>query len=204
MTQEKKSGGFPLFPFLGGLGLAYFLLMRPRLLTWGTQLGEAERQLPGDNLIIYPNMQATRAVDVAAPVEAVWRWLEIMGRDGVGYYNTERFPYGTRLMKRNLPAPVVGTLLDNEHRVLQVEAPCYLLTGGFNVPLLSGGRGDLTTLYFVEERGRERSRLLIRLRGYTYGAGSLFHNLLREPVDFFQTLNQLNNLKMLAESSPHE
>lgn len=197
--SERK--GFPLLPVAGGLGLAYWLFIRPHLLAWGTQLGEAERQLPGDNLIIYPNLQATRAIDINAPVEAVWRWLAILGRDGVGYYHNERFPYGTRLMERNLPDPVIGTPLEQDYRVLQVEAPCYLLAGGFNVPLLSGGTGDVTTLYFVEERGRERSRLLIRLRGYTYGAGSFFTNLLREPNDFFQTLNQLHNIKLLAEST---
>jgi hypothetical protein len=51
-------------------GVAYAVLLRPRLLTWGATHGESTGVLPGDDLL-RARWQTTRAVAIAAPPEDV-------------------------------------------------------------------------------------------------------------------------------------
>jgi hypothetical protein len=59
--------------------LAYFLVLRRHVLTWGATEAEADGQLPGDELLVDADGVATRVIDVRAPVSAVWPWLAQMG-----------------------------------------------------------------------------------------------------------------------------
>jgi hypothetical protein len=74
----------------GSVGvLAYVLLVRPRLLTWGATPEERSGALPGDELVPEPGIQTTRAVTINAPVEEVWPWLAQLGQDRGGFYSYE-------------------------------------------------------------------------------------------------------------------
>lgn len=59
--------------------IAYRLLLRPRVLTWGATADEAEARLPGDELLEDAAGVATRAITIDAPASAVWPWLAQMG-----------------------------------------------------------------------------------------------------------------------------
>lgn len=61
------------------LTLAYPVLLRRRILTWGATPGEAESELPGDHLLGDPDRVSTRAVSIAAPPAAVWPWIVQIG-----------------------------------------------------------------------------------------------------------------------------
>jgi hypothetical protein len=63
----------------GGLLALYYIALRRAILTWGATEAEAEGPLPGDELLEPPDGVATRAVDIHAPVAAVWPWLAQMG-----------------------------------------------------------------------------------------------------------------------------
>lgn len=54
--------------------------------TWGATLAEAERPLPGDDLVPDADAQVTMAVSIDAPPERVWPWLLQMGVDRAGLY----------------------------------------------------------------------------------------------------------------------
>ena len=62
---------------LGGIGLAVlvlvlsYIVIRPRLLTWGATPEEVARVMPGD----LAGSRWTRAVTVNAAPEQVWPWL---------------------------------------------------------------------------------------------------------------------------------
>ena len=69
-----------------GAGVAYAVLLRPRLLTWGATRAESAGVLPGDDLV-RARWQTTRAVTIAAPPEDVWPWLVQMGFHRAGWYS---------------------------------------------------------------------------------------------------------------------
>jgi hypothetical protein len=77
----------------GGAGLAvaaaavsYPWLFRRPCLTWGATPEEADRELPGDDLLADPDIISTRAVTIDAPPAAVWPWLVQMGSGRGGAY----------------------------------------------------------------------------------------------------------------------
>src|SRR3954471_19726961 len=66
---------------------AYLGLVRPRQLTWGATRDEVSRALPGDDLVSRPTFNATRAISIGAPPEAVWPWLVQVGTTRAGWYS---------------------------------------------------------------------------------------------------------------------
>jgi hypothetical protein len=50
---------------------AYAKWIRPRQLTWGARPEEVDRSLPGDDLVVRPTFNATRAISIQAPPEQV-------------------------------------------------------------------------------------------------------------------------------------
>lgn len=62
--------------------------LRGRRGTWGLDDPvEAERAYPGDELVPEPRWGYTHAIEVDAPVEAVWPWVEQVGADRAGFYS---------------------------------------------------------------------------------------------------------------------
>ncbi|UXA14692.1 SRPBCC family protein [Mycobacterium sp. SMC-8] len=56
---------------------------------WGTTKEESSGRLAGDELLGPPVLQATEAVSIDAPADAVWPWLVQMGQDRGGLYSFE-------------------------------------------------------------------------------------------------------------------
>jgi hypothetical protein len=188
-------------------GLFYFLMIRPQLLKWGTRLGEPQRRLPGDERVPKPNFQTTRAINVDAPVEAVWPWLAQMGRDRTGWYSIDivdnnGIPSATYIRK-DLATPQVGTVLDIGLKILDVDHDRALLIGGNDLPNPLGSTSDVTALYLLERRSDGGTRLIVRVRMHSYGMAGRLFNLILEPVDFIMTYRQLTGIKARAETMAH-
>jgi len=64
----------------------YRRLLRERVLTWGATPDEVSRRLPGDELLEFPDVLATRAIEIDAPPSAIWPWLVQMGPGRAGAY----------------------------------------------------------------------------------------------------------------------
>lgn len=76
--------------FLTTLVAIYSRFLRGPILVWGATPEEARAALPGDELLPDPDGEATRAIAIAAPPEAVWPWIAQMGpepRGGVYTYD---------------------------------------------------------------------------------------------------------------------
>ena len=58
---------------------------------WGVDPTESDRMMPGDDLVDGPDAIDTRAIDIDAPVEAVWPWLVQMGYGRAGWYSYDVF-----------------------------------------------------------------------------------------------------------------
>jgi hypothetical protein len=89
--------------FFGG---AYWRLVRPRMLNWGATSTEAERSLPGDDLLSDPDAESTMAISIDAPPDAVWPWLRQLGQEQGGFYGYE------------LAENIVGLDIHNADRVV--------------------------------------------------------------------------------------
>ena len=63
-----------------------YLKWRPWCISWGATDDEAKRELPGDGLVVDPDLITTRAMAIAAPPDAVWPWLVQMGPGRGGVY----------------------------------------------------------------------------------------------------------------------
>jgi hypothetical protein len=69
------------FAFLASAaGVLYSVRLPQPILTWGASAEEAAQRLPGDELLEDADGVSTRAIDIQAPVQAVWPWLAQMGR----------------------------------------------------------------------------------------------------------------------------
>ena len=79
---------------LAGAGVAgaaaAFLVYRHWHQRWGATADEVHGLLPGDAVVPVPRFQATRAVTIDAPPEAVWPWLVQIGRGRAGFYAYDR------------------------------------------------------------------------------------------------------------------
>jgi hypothetical protein len=53
---------------------------------WGATAEEATKTLPGDDLLVEPDLASTRAISINAPTDAVWPWLAQMGSGRGGVY----------------------------------------------------------------------------------------------------------------------
>jgi hypothetical protein len=68
----------------------YLLIVRPWHMNWGATDEEVRKRLPGDDLVLHPMLESTRALTIRAPAEEVWRWLVQLGQDRGGFYSYDR------------------------------------------------------------------------------------------------------------------
>ena len=69
------------------LAATYLFAVRPLVKHWGVDPAEAQRILPGDDLVSSPQASDTRGLTIAAPPSAVWPWLVQMGYGRGGWYS---------------------------------------------------------------------------------------------------------------------
>jgi hypothetical protein len=66
-------------------------LIRPSHLRWGAADAEVAAPMPGDERVRQPSFNATRAITVNAPPEAVWPWIVQLGFGRAGWYTYDLF-----------------------------------------------------------------------------------------------------------------
>lgn len=81
----------------------YFLVVRPKVKTWGVDPAESELPLPGDDLVPEPTTIETRGITIDAPPSAVWPWLVQMGYERAGWYSYDALDSKNASADRILP-----------------------------------------------------------------------------------------------------
>jgi hypothetical protein len=204
---RRKNGSMFRTGLLAGLGAVYYFFLRPQMLKAGTRLGESQRRLRGDDLIVEPNYQVTRAIDIDAPPEAVWPWIAQMGRERSGFYGLDSISNqgipSIAYLRQDLPVPQPGMVMDEGHRIIDMEPNRFMLYGSFDLPTPIGSPAERTILMQLDRRQDSGTRLLMRSRGYTYGTLGPLYNLIYEVIDFFNTTAQLENIRQRAETMAH-
>jgi proline iminopeptidase len=207
-----------------GLGAAYALIVRPRLLRSGATDEEVRAPYPGADLLPGGKRGATMAVTIDAPPSAVWPWLVQMGCDRAGWYSWDRLdnagvPSAERI-HREWQELAVGDRLTSTpsgatwFEVAALEPERFL---ALRAPIdLRGGRPFDTTgvrprLYSdtlwgfqLKELPGRRTRLVVS--GYAATRPStvvaLGNLLFWEPAHWIMQQRQFTNLRRRAERTP--
>jgi hypothetical protein len=70
-----------------GIAIAFGLQAREQSRSWGLLPGDADRALPGDDLVAKPDHIETRSLIIEARPAEVWPWLVQMGYGRGGWYS---------------------------------------------------------------------------------------------------------------------
>jgi len=202
--------------------LATAPVRRTRFNRWGATPAEVVAALPGDELVPKPMLGYTRAISIAAPVEAVWPWLAQIGQGRGGLYSFDGlenlFRCGIHSADAVLPEHQelnAGDLirLGPEgypcFRVVQVDPPTTLVLLGADPkpPHEVGhdvGAGPVSTWQWALKPtdGGRSTRLVVRQRlAYPKTQRVMWH--LVEPVGFVMEREMLRGLKRRAEATQH-
>src|ERR1039458_4159234 len=71
---------------VAGAAAAYLAVGREPCLTWGATTEDVSRKMPGDDLLVSPDLISTRAVTIDGPPSSIWPWLVQMGSGRGGVY----------------------------------------------------------------------------------------------------------------------
>lgn len=184
----------------------YLVVYRPLQLRWGATDEEAARPLPGDEIQRRPIFDATRAVTIARPPEAVWPWLVQIGYRRAGWYSgldwldNDGIPSAERIVPE-LQGFKAGDSLpvwrDITQRVVAAEPGRYLLSSSLS--------GQDSWLWALEPLEGGRTRLLWRMRNAPYAwtePSFLVRQLATDLGDFVVVRNVLLGIKERAEGRP--
>ncbi len=204
---------------------AYFLLVRPWHLRWGATDEEVGRVLPGDDLLPDPQIRATHAVTIHAPVSYVWPWLVQLGQGRGGFYSYDWLEnlFGLDIHSADRIVPElqnlqVGDIIamapgDFGPPVASIEPERALVLGGEvegenegeeadpeGPPGMGAGFGA-SWLFFLEPVDENTTRLIERFRyQHPPGAFNALFALILEPVSFIMTQKMLRGIKQRAEA----
>jgi hypothetical protein len=135
---------------MAAAGWAAYYNVRRWWATWGADPADADRALPGDDLVTGASAEDTRGITIDAPPESVWPWVVQMGYGRAGWYSYDRLDMRGESADRIVP------------EWQQLEVGDTLPThpdGGFDVRVLDPGRA--LVLYVdsaIAERWRAKAR----------------------------------------------
>ncbi len=159
-------GGSVLAILLLALGV-YLLLIRPWHLRWGATDEEVSRRLPGDELVLSPSFDATRAVTVRARPFEIWPWIVQMGHHRAGFYSYDWFDNrGRRSAERIFPELQRLEVGDEIPISSAVSYSVYSLDPPHSMVWVSSDDPPSGTwTWSLEPIDGQRTRLITRMRG---------------------------------------
>ena len=186
-----------------GLG-AFVRLYRPWHLRWGATDEELVDDFPGDRIVVDPTFNATRAITVGAPPEAVWPWIAQMGFGRAGWYSHDLLDnLGRHSADRIIPSfqdVQVGDVVPMGPGGGGLRVKDFVRGEWF---LWWDGIGHSTWLWSLKQVAPGQTRLVTRVRTHYRWAHPtiLFALLLMEPWDFPMMRKCMLGIKQRAESA---
>ena len=180
--------------------------LRRWILNWGATPAEASSALPGDELLPEADGIATRAIDVGAPVAAVWPWLAQMGpRPRGGAYT---YDWIENLLGLDMHS--VDHLLP-EHLRLHAGDEISFGSNRMRYERVEPGRvlacrsadGNWVWSFVLREHGG-RTRLISRNRFRLPTRGLRLGMLPMEPASLVMERKMLRGIKRRAERLHHD
>jgi len=212
---------------VGALAIGGTILLSPLLAPWYRKWGateeEAQRSLPGDDLVPHPRSELTCALTVQAPVEQVWPWLVQLGCQRAGWYSYDLLDNGG--------VPSADRILP-EHQHLSIGDPVLLTPDGrLGLPVVAlepenalvlGGTLDTETgegvspgdplpeayysginVFVFDPVSEATTRLIFRQRLDWNPAfvNTLMYRVFLEPISFVMGRRMLKGIKQRAEAA---
>jgi hypothetical protein len=205
--MRKSVLGGAALTAVGAGAAAYVYAVRPWHLKWGATEREACESLPGDELVPHPNVEATHAVTIEAPVKEVWPWLVQIGQDKGGFYSYTWLEnlVGCHMRNAGRIMPEFQQLRVGDAVRLHPKAPPLpVLICEPPKALVLGSNTDSpgTWGFYLKEVGEDTTRLIVRGRGEWkpsplswLGAYVVF-----EPAHFIMERKMLLGIKQRAEA----
>lgn len=174
-------------------------------LHWGATDAEVAIPMPGDELLPDPSFDATRAITIAAPPEAVWPWLVQVGFGRAGWYSYD--------VLDNLGRPSATTVLP-EHQSVEIggwvpmagtvdERTAFRVAGFARPHFLLWRKPDSTWVWSLSpiEGGRTRlvTRIKVRYEWRRSPIAALLSLILLEHADFPMMRKMLRGVRDRAE-----
>lgn len=199
--------------FLGVAGLvamAYAVLIRPRILSWGSTDDERTRPLPGDDIDPDAASVTTRAVTIWAPAEAVWPWLIQMGQDRAGFYTHN---WVERLLRSGIPDTAeirpewqgieVGDLMRTNRDIggKPMGWPVVAVDPGRSLVVSSKNMPAGTYAFVIEPLADGASRLIVRDRAQWKWWEGPFATLVYEPLHAYMETGLISGVRRRAEAA---
>ena len=187
--------------------LAYLLVIRPWHLRWGATDEEVSQPMPGDGIVEHPHLNATRAITIEAPPEAVWQWLVQMGQGRAGFYTYDRIE---NLASMNIHS-ADRILPEFQHLEVGDIIPTDPNGEGFTITALEPNRslvmvagtprmGHVSVATVLEPVDERSTRLATRLRArFSLASAGLPFFLIFDPGDFVMMRKMLLGIKERAE-----
>jgi hypothetical protein len=191
-------------------GLVYWFGLRPWHIRWGATDDEVVCPLPGDEIVPRPRKWSTRAITIAAPVEAVWPWLVQIGQGRGGLYSYDWLENvaGCDIHSADRVHPELQDLRPGDavrlgpqgypaYQVVAIEPSRALILAG-NDPDM----GAHSWVFVLEPIDEQTSRLIVRSRD-DYPptlANVVIWRLITEPVHFVMERKMLLGIKQRAEA----
>jgi hypothetical protein len=160
--------------------------------------------MAGDEEVPNPNVQATRAITIEAPPEAVWPWLVQMGYGRAGFYGYDladnaRMPSADRIIPELQQLKVgdrIPTGPDQGLTVKAMEPPRTLLLARSDPGL------HQSVSLLLNRLGASRTRLVVRVRAwFGFRLRELLAFRVLEPGAFLLARKQLKGLTERAEEA---
>jgi hypothetical protein len=173
-------------------------------LRWGATDVEVAGAMPGDDIVPDPSFNATRAITIEAPPEAVWPWIVQMGYRRAGFYSYDLFDNaGYDSADRVLPdhqEPKVGDWMPMASKVNDTTA---FKVKGFAVnEWLLWEKPDSTWAWKLIPLEGGRTRLIVRLKAkhpWPSPGAALLSVFLLEIGDFPMMRKAMQGIKARAE-----
>jgi hypothetical protein len=216
--KYRTTARFALESIEGIVVLPLLVLAWPatkRLLSnWGSTPEERTKAWPGDDLAPAATQVYTRAIDVSAPADVVWRWVVQFGLGRAGFYSYELFERLVGIPVRNVESilPEHQALTQGDDVKLHPDAPGIpvgLVVPGRHVCFgESGGTTERTpdprrswSIYVLPIAPRS-TRLVVRSCIERLRVPTLKNRLgmaLEAPLDFTMEQRMLRTVRRLSE-----
>jgi hypothetical protein len=190
--------------------VAYAVLIRPRLLSWGSTDEERTRPMPGDDIEPDAEYVTTRASTIQAPTEAVWPWLIQMGQDRAGFYTHN---WVERLLLSGIPDTAevrpewqhleVGDLMRTNRDIggKPMGWPVVAVDPGRSLVVRSENMPSGTYSFVIEQLDDDASRLIVRDRAHWKRWEWPFVTLVYEPLHAYMESGLISGVRRRAEAS---
>jgi hypothetical protein len=191
------------------MAIAYAVVIRPWILTWGSTEEERTRALPGDDLVPNPTHITTHAITIHASTREIWSWLVQMGQDRAGFYTHN---WVEKLLLSGIPdiheihaewqELSVGDLM-RTNREIRAGHPL-----GWSVAIVEPDRAMVlrslslpqgTYAFVLDPVDRQATRLIARDRAAWSWWQYPFLLLLFEPLHAYMETGVLKGIKQRAE-----